>query len=66
MNPIHILATYLCKLHLISLPTQGFQVMFSYYYNKILHVFLVAPLRATCSAHPIFHDLITQIIFGEH
>lgn len=32
--------------------------------NKILYVFLIALMRATCPAYLIFLDMITLILFG--
>jgi len=53
-----VISSHLC----LGLPSDLFP---SGFVTKFLHVFLFSPISATCSAHLILLDLITQIIFGD-
>jgi hypothetical protein len=55
---IFILSSYQC----LVLPSGLFPADLP---TKTLHASLLSPTRATCSAHPILLDFITQIIYGE-
>ena len=69
INPIHDYPSHFLNIHLNitlpskrSLPNALFPPGLP---TKTLYASLLSPLCATCPAHPILLDLITQIIFGE-
>jgi hypothetical protein len=66
INPVHKVPSYLSKIHSNITFHQGLPsgLFPSSFQTKILHVFLLSPIHATCPAHLILLDLITQI-FGE-
>jgi len=69
MYPIHKFPTYFPKIHPnisshlhLGLPNSLFHSGFP---TNNLYTFLIPPMRAICSAHPILLDLITLITFGD-
>jgi hypothetical protein len=68
-DPVHTIPSYLSKIYFIlsthlrlGLPSGLFPFGFP---TNILYAFLVSPIRATCPAHLILLDFISQIMFGE-
>jgi hypothetical protein len=64
INPIHIIPSYLCKIHLnIIHPPTSCGLLPSGFPTNVLHAFRFSLLRATCPSHRTLLDLI--ILIGE-
>jgi hypothetical protein len=58
MNPVHTIPFHVCEIHSKIIFHLSFPI-------KILHKYLIIPMRATYLTYLILLDLITLIIFGE-
>jgi len=69
LSPVHTRTSHFLNIHLnIILPSKPGSSQWSLslrFHTKTMHMPLLSPIRATCTAHPILLDFITRTILGE-